>query len=105
MRKGSYSEELVKHEAGWIVNRRQVQDLSRAIHVVHKETVRRVAHSSTPRSLARFVWKRCDIEFCKCRFTRILEHCELKLQHQVVTDSRNAHYLRWYTVQKRQVLD
>ena len=33
MRKGSYSEELVKHEAGWIVNRRQAQDLSRAIHV------------------------------------------------------------------------
>ena len=30
----SYSEELVKHEAGWIVNRRQAQDLSRAIHVL-----------------------------------------------------------------------
>ena len=37
--------------------------------------------------------------------TRILGHCELELQHQVVTDSRNAHFLRRYTVQKRQVLD
>ena len=73
MRKGSYSEELVKHEAGWIVNRHQAQDLSRAIHVLHEEAVRRV--------------------------------CELELQHQVVTDSRNAHFLRWYTGQKRQVLD
>ena len=54
MRKGSYSEELVKHEAGWIVNQRQAQDLSRALHALHKEAVRRVAHSITPRSPCSF---------------------------------------------------